>query len=69
MNTHAHKKRSGINPSVLPKTNNLKTMHRCVMTVTYLKGELSASSVVWLLVSFFFLMLINVFMQLCKNFF
>ena len=60
-----------------PKQNNkqrlfiptLNTMHTCVLTVTYLGGHLSACSVVWLFVPLFYLKLINVLMQLCKNFF
>ena len=34
-------------------------MHKCVLTVTYLKGGFSACSVVCLLVSFFFLMFLK----------
>ena len=40
----------------------------CVMTVTYLTGGLIACSVVWLLVSFFFLKFITFLMQVCKRF-
>ena len=39
------------------------------MTVTYLRGGLSASSVVWRIVSLFFLKFIKFLMQLWKNFF
>ena len=39
------------------------------MTVTYLRGGLSSCSVVWLFFSFFFLMFINLLMQLCRIFF
>ena len=38
------------------------------MTVTYLKGGLSACSAGWMFVSFFFLMFITHLMQLCENF-
>ena len=37
------------------KTIDTNTMHVCDMTVTYLRGGLSACSVVWLAVKFFFL--------------
>ena len=43
-------------------------MHTCVMTVAFLRGGLSACSVVWLLVSYFFLKFIKILMQLGKNF-
>ena len=49
--------------------NDTNTMHACDMTVTYLRGGLSAYSVVWLAVPFFFLKLIKMLVQLCKNFF
>ena len=39
------------------------------MTITYLRGGLSACSGVWLLVSFFFLMFVNILVQASKSFF
>ena len=41
----------------------------CGMTVTYLRGGLSACSVVWLPVKNFFLKFIKILVQLCENFF
>ena len=42
-------------------------MFTCVMTVTYLRGGLSACSVLRLLVSLFYGTFIKLLMQLCKN--
>ena len=39
------------------------------MTLTYLRGGLSTSSVVWVHFRYFFLKFIKIMMQLCKNFF
>ena len=39
----------------------------CVMTVTYLRSGLPTRSVLWLFVSPFFLLIINILMQLCKS--
>ena len=44
-------------------------MHTCVMTVTYLRGGLSASSVLLLLFHPFFLKFIKFVMQLCEKMF
>ena len=44
-------------------------MDECDMTLTYLRGGLSACSVVWVSVEYFFLKFIKFVMQLCKNFF
>ena len=44
-------------------------MHACDMTVIYLRGALSACSVVWLAVKFFFLKFIEYLMQQGKNLF
>ena len=44
-------------------------MHACDMTVTSLRGGLSACSVVWLPLKYFFLTFIKFSVQLCKNFF
>ena len=39
------------------------------MTLTYLRGGVSACSVVWFSFQYFFLLFIKVLMQLCKIFF
>ena len=44
-------------------------MHACEMALAYLRGGLSTWSVVWVEFEAFSLKLINVLMQLCKNFF
>ena len=43
-------------------------MHTCVITVTYLRGGLSACSVVWLIVRLSFLNFIKLLMQLRRMF-
>ena len=43
-------------------------MHACEMTLAYLRGGLSTSSVVWVEFEYFSLKLIKILMQLCKNF-
>ena len=44
-------------------------MHACGITVIYLRGGLSTCSVVWLSVKLFFIKVINILMQPCKNVF
>ena len=42
-------------------------MHACEMTLAYLRGGLSAGSVLWVEFQYFSLKFIKVLMQLCKN--
>ena len=44
-------------------------MHACEVTLTYLRGELSTCSVVWVHFQYFFLKFIKNLMEVCKNFF
>ena len=64
MSTPTPYKRNGDNPS---ERNNTDTIHTCVIIATYLRGGLSACSILQLLVSYFFLKVIKFLMQLSKN--
>ena len=43
-------------------------MHVCEMTLTYLRGGLLTCLVVWVEFEYFSLKVINILMQLCKDF-
>ena len=68
VSTGTPNKHSGDNPECFNKATNMKAMHACEMTLTYLRGGLSTCSVVSVPFQHFFPKFIKTLMQLCKKF-